>query len=116
MPADSCLGTLVQKHVLIGVQPRSPSGVEEEDLLALPEIALPNEVQEAGGGLPGVHRIQEDPLHTREDPHRLGHLFGGDGVARAHIIVEDLQLTLDQAGGVMQELSGLGDQPADEPD
>ncbi len=43
-------------------QSNRPAGVQEHHRLALPEFALPDQVDHPGHGLPGINRVERNPL------------------------------------------------------
>ena len=45
--------------------------MKEDDSLVLADLALPDPIDQAGHGLAGVHRIEQDPLGPSDEVDRL---------------------------------------------
>src|SRR5690606_30269640 len=82
----------------VGEEPALAAGMQEDDRLVLPELALADEVDEAGRTLAGIDGVEQDSLLLGEQPDRLDHAVGGNAVATADIVaIGDHLAALDPA-------------------
>jgi len=70
------------------MQRRGSTGVDEEDLFVLVEKAFSHQIDQAGNGFAGVHRIHQNRFSLSKHPHRFDHAVGGQRIAGAHVVIE----------------------------
>ena len=96
-----------------GEQGAGAAGVDEHQVVVVPEIALPQQLHHAGKGLAGVDRVQQDALSPGQlldigGVLRIGHRVAGPNVG------DHLEVVLLPPEGPLQQPGGLLSQAGDD--
>jgi hypothetical protein len=75
----------------VTVKSGQATGMQENNLLVASELSFRRPADQRGGHLAGVHRIERDPFHPAEKPHRVPSLVGRDAVTGADRAVLDVK-------------------------
>src|SRR6056297_2756480 len=74
------------ERVVIAEQRRGTPGMQEDNPLALLEMTLADQIDQARGPLGRINRIKQDRFQLGEHADRLQPAFGGNAIAFADIV------------------------------
>lgn len=99
---------LVGKSPLISEQRRAATSMQKYHGFVAAETASPDHADQAGHGLAGIDRIEQDALGPGQQPDRLDHLRRRQAVAGADVTVIHPDRLAAYRVGVAQQFRGKG--------